>query len=183
MRRTMLENLLVEFLITLFFCSLFLYCMQNDEMASRNGDPGIICCSWRRSYWYWMIWNYHKTHAAMTDVSIQHSLYSIFFSSFYSLLFLFCGNSDTSKSKLNFPLVRWQIAHTSHTSSPFDRRNLNAALNICRCDVLCLMWYVSNDARENDLRFMQKKKKTEVEDDEAKSPDLFRSSSLWKQIY
>lgn len=53
----------------------------------------IICYSWRRSYWYWMIWNYHKTHAAMVDVSIFNNRFTaVFFSlafSFFLIIILF----------------------------------------------------------------------------------------------
>lgn len=57
-----------------FDCVSFFYCMFGGDIAAV-----IICCSWRWSYWYWMIWNYHKTHAAMTDVSMIQLEAALFF--------------------------------------------------------------------------------------------------------
>lgn len=137
--QTMLENLLLvekfRIIFFSFFCSLFFFIVWRRE-------TGIICCSWRRSYWYWMIWNYHKTHAAMTDVSIQHSLCSSsFHSSILACLYFisfFAATLTFFKSKLDFPSVLWSFVPANLWVCG---RNLNMALNVCRRDVFNVMWF------------------------------------------
>lgn len=86
----------------------------------------IICCSWRWSYWYWMIQNYHKTHAAMTDVSMYHHLLrrSYFF-------FLPPPTKIFSEHQNQFSLYRIGIWKSL-------RRNLNVAFIVCRSVCVCI---------------------------------------------
>lgn len=75
-----LYNLFVCVILDNFLGFFFLFC-SGEEIAKHlfqcthaSGSyyefPEMIMIlgrSWRWSYWYWMIQNYHKTHAAMAD--------------------------------------------------------------------------------------------------------------------